>query len=118
MHANNGRWKSLLLLPGAFLAFSLIPFSLPASTYVDMGLFQALAWGLLIQSLVKRELPSGAFLGIGFSVYIALGSLLNLFGFGPEFAIYLVVGMGVVASLHAIFINLKMGRYLLGFQAS
>lgn len=110
MYANYGRWKFLLLLPGAFLALSLIPFSLPASTYVDTGLFQALAWGLLIlqgafgyslltQSLVKKELPSGALLGVGFSIYIALGSLLNLFGLGSDFAIYFVVGTGVVATV-------------------
>lgn len=109
MYANNSKWKSRLLFPGLFLAFGLIPFSLPASTYIDIGLFQAFAWGLLIlqgafgyslliQSCVKRALPSSALLGVGFSIYIAFGSLLNLLGLVSEFVIYGIVGIGVAAT--------------------
>jgi len=109
MRTNIGSWKFLMLLPGAFLALSLTPFLPVTFPYVDVALFQALAWGLLIlqgafgygllvQHLIKRAFPLGALLGIGFSVYIALGSLLNLFGLGSELAIYFVVCLGVVSA--------------------
>lgn len=75
--------------------------------FPSASLLKALSWGgLILQAaygyslLVERfgavQLPLGSHFGIGFSVLIAAGSFLNLFGFGSNAAIYCLIGIGVL----------------------